>query len=92
MNIEHFFKIYYFVKQKKNFIFFFFMLKLDEPFKDQENFKNCSFFNSSVFGFERKKVILSLDPDPWIRIFLRIRDPGSQTVANPTDPESKALV
>ena len=40
----------------------------------------------------REKSYLSLDPDPWIRIFLRIRDPGSQTVANPTDPESKALV
>ena len=48
---------------------------------DQDpNPDNFSFFNSSDLGFESKKLFFALfwffcllDPDPWIRIFLRIR-------------------
>ena len=62
---EHFLKIYwfFFLSRIVYIIFLLFMLKLDEPFRDQE------FFFSFWFIFCR------LDPDPWIRIFLpnRIR-------------------
>ena len=69
------------------------MLKLDEPFRNQE-----IFFNSSDFGFESKFFLLQFlvnilplgsgsvdphifaDPDP---------DPGSQNLADPTYPDPK---
>ena len=51
---EPFFQVYWIVK----IFFFFFPLKLDEPFRDQE-----------IFIIS----LCSLDPDSWIRIFLRIR-------------------
>ena len=40
--------------------FFFLMLKLDEPFRDQEIFNNFIIFNSSELCFERIKVFFSL--------------------------------
>ena len=54
------------------------MLKLDEPFRNQEIFI-ISFFNSSDLGFESKiycsfwLIFCPLNPDPWICIFFRIR-------------------
>ena len=62
------------------------MLKLDEPFRNQEIFIISLFFNSSDFGFESKifcccsfwLIFCPLDPDP-----------GSQNLADPTDPDPK---
>ena len=67
----------------KFFVLFFsliFILKLDEPFRNEEIFI-ISLFLSSDLGFMRKKrffcsfwlIFYPLDPDPWIRIFLQIR-------------------
>ena len=71
---------------KKNFKFlvlFFsliFILKLDEPFRNEEIFIISLFSKVQIWGFGVKKIFCSfwlifypLDPDPWIRIFLRIR-------------------
>ena len=56
------------------------MIKLDEPFRNQEIFIISLFFISSDLGFRSEKVFfqflvdfLHLDPDPWICIVLRIR-------------------
>ena len=50
------------------------MLKLDEPFRNQEIFIN-SFFNSSDLEFESKILFVAVFGwyVPWIHIFLRIR-------------------
>ena len=55
--------------------------------KIRKTLKIALFLTVQFLDLKEKKLFC-----PWIRIFLRIRDPGSQTVANPTDPESKALV
>ena len=34
-------------------------------------------------------IFHTLDPDPWIRIFFADPDPGSQNLADPTDPDPK---
>ena len=52
------------------------MLKLDEPFRNQEIFIISLFFNSSDLGFERIFVVDNFAPP----------DPVSQNLANPTDP------
>ena len=72
--------IYWILLTKQNFqiicMFFslIFKLKLDEPFRNQEIFIISLFFNSSDLGFESFWLIFwPLDPDPWIRIFLRIQ-------------------
>ena len=50
------------------------MLKLNESFRDQDIFIISLFFNSSDLGFESFRLIFPpLGPDPWIRLFLRIR-------------------
>ena len=59
------------------FVLFFsliFMLKLDELFRNQENF--IIFFHITDLGFESKdfscsfwSIFFPLDPDPWIRLF-----------------------
>ena len=64
------------------------MLKLDELFRNHEIFLISLFFNSSNLGFKGKIVFVCsfwlilcpLDPDP---------DPGSQNLADPTDPDPK---
>ena len=63
-----------------NFLLLIFMLKLDEPFRDQEIFIISLFLTSSDLGFESKfcfcsfwLIFRTLDPDLVIRIFLRIR-------------------
>ena len=49
------------------------MLKLEEPFRNQEIFKISSFNSSEIFFFLSFWLIFfPLDPDPWIRIFLQI--------------------
>ena len=83
---DHFFKIYWIIITKQNcqimflLLFACFMLKLDKPFRNQEIFIISIFFNSSDLGFDSKFFFYSfwlifcpLDPDLWIRIFLRIR-------------------
>ena len=57
------------------------MLKLDESFRDQESL----FFNTSDLGFESKKVFLRFLFD----ISLLDPYPGSQNLADPTDPDPK---
>ena len=65
-----------------------FILKLDKPFRNEEIFYNLSFFKSSNLGFRIKKVFFCslglifypLDQD---------LDPGSQNLADPTDPDPK---
>ena len=80
---EHLFKIYwiFLTKQNRQIIFLLFslifMLKLDEPFRDQEFF--CSFW----------LIFYPLHPDSWIHIFLRIKNPGSQNLAEPTNLDPK---
>ena len=57
-----------------------FILKLDEPFRNEEIFM-IFFFKSSDLGFWSKKhffcsfwlIFSPLDPDRWIRKFLQIR-------------------
>ena len=64
------------------------MIKFDEPFKNKEFFIISLFFNSSDLDFESKKVFLCsfwlilspLDPDPDL-------DPGSQNLADPSNPD-----
>ena len=71
------------------------MLKLNEPFRNQEIFiKYNNFFNSSDLSFESKIFFffsfwlifcpldphIFADPDP---------DPGSQNLSDPTDPDPK---
>ena len=66
------------------------MLKLDEPFRNQEIFK-ISFFNSS--DLDLVKIIFFLQFlvyfAPWIRIFFADPGPESQNLADPTDPDPK---
>ena len=55
---------------KKIFLFFF-MLKLNKHFRDEEIFDNLYFFNSSDLGGWAQKIFLSVFCwyfDPWIRI------------------------
>ena len=57
-----------------------FILKLDEPFRNEDIFI-ISLFSKVHLGFMSKKdffcsfwlIFYPLDPDPWIRIFLRIQ-------------------
>ena len=75
----HFIKIYWTKNNFQIFCLFFsliFILKLDEPFRNEEIFLIFLFFKSSDLGFRSKKVLIfyPFDPDPWIRIFLRIRN------------------
>ena len=56
----------------------FFMLKLDKPFRNKNIFNNLSFFNSSDLGVEIESYCLifsSLDADMWISIFCGSRKP-----------------
>ena len=71
----YFFKIYKFVL----FFSLIFMLKLDEPFRNQEIFIISLFLIVQTWVWRVKFLFCSfwlifcpLDPDPWIRIFLRI--------------------
>jgi len=50
------------------------MQQLDEPFREKDMIGNLSFINSLRENFFSQFLvdILPLDPDPWIRIFLRI--------------------
>ena len=83
MDPGYFFKIYWIFLTKQNFKIFclIFLLKLGEPFRNQNKFYNLAFFNSSDLGFESKifcccsfwLIFCPLDPDPRIRIFFRIR-------------------
>ena len=70
-----------------NFLFYFFslifILKLDEPFRNQKIFI-ISLFKSSDLGFRSKKVLFC---SFWL-IFYPL-DPGSQNLANPTDQDHK---
>jgi len=71
-----------------------FILKLDEPFKNEEIFK-ISLFPKFRFGFRSKKVFLqflvyilplgfgSVDPHIFVD-----PDTGSQNLADPTDPDT----
>ena len=77
MDPGHFFKIYWFLKKKNNFQFFCFIFIL-KPFRNDEIF--------IIFLFPKVQIWVSffflqflvdfnpLDPDPWVRIFLRIRE------------------
>ena len=51
------------------------MLKLDEPFRNQEIFKISllSIVQKILFFLRFWLIFCPLDPDPWIRIFLQIR-------------------
>ena len=59
-----------------------------------EKFYNL-FFNSLDLGFETETVVIfwlifcPFDPDPWIRIFLRIRIQVQQHLSDTTDPDPK---
>ena len=71
------------------------MLKLNEPFRNQEIFI-ISFFNSSDLGFESKIFflqflfdILSLGSGSVDSHIFPDPDPGSQNLADPTDPDPK---
>ena len=78
----HFFKIYWIFITLNNFQNWsvIFILKLDELFRNEENFI-ISFFSKfqilvlgvKEFFFSVWLIFYPLDPDPWIRIFLRIR-------------------
>ena len=64
-----------------------FMLKLDEPFRNQE-ILITSLFSMVHFWVLKVKsswlIFCLLDPDPWIRKFLRIRiQEGSQNLEDP---------
>ena len=85
--MDHFFKIYWNFLTKQNFqIFGFIFFAYFYPktwWSNQKwgNFYNLLFIKSSDLGFWSKKDfflkflvdIYPLDPDPWIRIILRIR-------------------
>ena len=56
-----------------------FMLKLNEPFRNQEIFIISLFFQYFRFGvsiifLQFLLIYCPLDPDPWIRIFIRIQE------------------
>ena len=78
-----------------NFVLFFwliFILKLNEPFRNEEIFTISLFSKVQIWVLGVKFFFCSfwlifyhLDPDLWIRIFLRIR--GSQNLEDPTDPD-----
>ena len=84
----HFFKIYFFFfKQKIIFqIFCFsfshiFILKLDEPFRNEEIFIISVYYKGSEFGFFLQFLVDILPlTDP---------DPGSQNLRDPTDTDPK---
>ena len=70
------------------------MLKLDEPFRNQEIFIISLFSIVQIwvlrvkFGFCSFWLIFCpLDPDPWNRIFFADPDPESKNLADPTDPD-----
>jgi len=76
------------------------MLKLDEPFKNQEIFI-ISFYNSSDLGFENKHFFLQFLVDILplrsesmdLHIFAKLDpDPGSQNIADPMDPDLKHCI
>ena len=52
-NPGHFFKIYWFFFLILVLFAYFFSLKLSEPFRNEDNFYNLSFFKSSDLGFRR---------------------------------------
>ena len=82
----HFYKIYGIFLQKNNFQIFFshiFILKLDEPFRNEEMFIISLFFKSSDFGLRSKKGFFAVD------IYPLDPDPGSQNLPDPTDPDPK---
>ena len=90
----HFFKIYWILFNK--FFSLNFILKLDEPFRNEEIFIiSLSFFSQvQIWGFGVKKIFFCsfwlifypLDPDPHI---FADPDPGSQNLADKTDPDPK---
>ena len=87
-----------FFNKKNNFqifVLFFsliFILKLDEPFRNEEIFIISLFSKVQIWGLGVKKFFCSfwllfypLDPGPWIRIFLQIRIRADLS----TDPDPK---
>ena len=71
----------------KFFLFFFSLIFILKPFRNEEIFMISLRFKSSDLGFRSKVYFCSfwmifypLDPD---------QDPGSQNLANPTDPDLK---
>ena len=74
---------------------FIFILKLDEPIRNKK-FLLSLFFKSSDLGFRSKKVFFQFlvdvlplgsgSADPHIFVD---PDPGSQILADPTDPDPK---
>ena len=101
----YFFKIYLIFCTKKKILNFYvvffsliFMLKLDEPFRNQGIFKISLFsivqiwvlrvnfflqFLVDILPLRSGSVDLQIFADP---------DPGSQNLADPTDPDPKLLV
>ena len=91
----HFFKIYWIFLTTKKFKFsvLFFslilILKLDEPFRNEEIFIISLFWKVQIWGFGEKKRFFSF----WIRIRGSAYFCGSgsrkQNLADPTDPDPK---
>ena len=83
----YFFKIYWGFLTKIFFVLFFsliFMLKLDEPFRKQEIFI-ISLFSIVQIWVESKFFFCSF----WLIFCPLDPDPGSQNLADPTDPDPK---
>ena len=68
------------------------MIKLDEPFINQETFI-ISLFSIVEIWVEGKfffwSIFCHLDPDLWICIFFVDLDPGSKNLPDLTDPDPK---
>ena len=60
------------------------MLKLDEPFRDQEIFYNL-FFTFPIWDFKVKNFFLQF----LVKIFPLDPDPGRQNLGDPKDPDPK---
>ena len=91
-DLGHFFKIYR-IFLTKNFQFFcffslIFILKLDEPFRNEEFFRIYTFFKKLDLGFRIKSFFLQFLVDilPFGSGSMDT-DPGSQNLADPTDPD-----
>ena len=62
---------------------------LDPHWKTMDPDPDPGHFLKKFFFCSFWLIFYPLDPDPWICIFLQIRDPESQNRANPTDPDLK---
>ena len=90
MNISLRFTDFFIRRRIFKLFFVIFMLKLDEPFRDEDILDNLSFFKRSDLGFESERFLFDILPtgseavDPHI---FADPDPRSQNVADPTDPD-----